>query len=65
MSGGGEELAERFFQQSSWATHKLALERQLVKVPEGLDLDLAGPYSSSISTGARTVLNELRPYPGS
>ena len=34
-------------------------------MPEGLDLDLTGPYGCSISTGAGTVLNELRPYPGS
>src|SRR3954468_1903972 len=65
MSRDGETLAGRFFQQSSWATHTVALERQLAKVPEGLDLDLAGPYGCSISTGAGTVLNELKPVPGS
>ena len=65
MSRGGETLAGRFFQQSSWATHTLATERQLAKVPAGLDLDHAGPYGGSISTGAGTVLNELRPRPGS
>ena len=64
MTRDGETLAGRFFQQSSWATHAIALERQLVKVPDGLDLDSAGPYGCSISTGAGTVLNELRPYPG-
>jgi aryl-alcohol dehydrogenase len=62
---GGEALAARFFQQSSWATHTVALERQLARVPDGLDLDLTGPYGCSISTGAGAVLNELRPYPGS
>jgi len=62
---GGEKLAARFFQQSSWATHTLATERQLAKVPDGLDLDLTGPYGCSISTGAGTILNELRPAPGS
>jgi len=61
----GEPLAARFFQQSSWATHTLALGRQLAKVPDGLDLDLCGPYGCSISTGAGTILNELRPTPGS
>ena len=65
MSRGGEKLAGRFFQQSSWATHTLALEHQLVKVPDGLDSDLTGPYGCSISTGAGAVLNELKPYPGS
>src|ERR1700712_4503774 len=44
----GVKLAGRFFQQSSWATHTLALERQLARVPDGLDLNLAGPYACSI-----------------
>jgi len=61
----GDVLAGRFFQQSSWATHALALERQLARVPDGIDLDLCGPYGCSISTGAGTILNELRPIPGS
>jgi aryl-alcohol dehydrogenase len=60
----GEPLAARFFQQSSWASHTLALESQLARVPDGLDLDLTGPYGCSISTGAGAVLNELRPEPG-
>jgi aryl-alcohol dehydrogenase len=61
----GDGLAGRFFQQSSWATYTLALESQLARVPDGLDLDLTGPYGCSISTGAGAVLNELRPEPGS
>jgi aryl-alcohol dehydrogenase len=61
---GGEPLAARF-QQSSWATHTLALERQLARVPEGLDLSLAAPLGCSISTGAGTVFHELAPTPGS
>jgi aryl-alcohol dehydrogenase len=35
MSRGGEKLAGRFLQQPSWATHTLALERQLVKGARG------------------------------
>jgi aryl-alcohol dehydrogenase len=60
----GEGLAARFFQQSSWATYTIATARQLAKVPDGLDLDTTGPYGCSISTGAGTILNELRPEPG-
>jgi aryl-alcohol dehydrogenase len=60
----GEKLAGRFFQQSSWATHAIAQERQLAKVPEGIPHDLMGPLGCSLSTGAGTVLNELRPMPG-
>ncbi|EYD74320.1 Zinc-containing alcohol dehydrogenase superfamily [Rubellimicrobium mesophilum DSM 19309] len=62
---GGEGLAARFFQQSSWAAHAVALERPLARVPEGVDPDLTGPFGCSISTGAGTILNELRPLPGS
>jgi aryl-alcohol dehydrogenase len=61
----GRPLAARFFQQSSWSTYTLALERQLAKVPDGLDLSLAAPLGCSISTGAGTVLHELAPRPGS
>ncbi len=61
----GEALAGRFFQQSSWATHAVAQERQLAVVPDGIDHDLMGPLGCSISTGAGAVLNELRPRPGS
>jgi len=61
----GEKLAGRFFQQSSWASHTVALERQLARVPDGIDLDTTGPYGCSISTRAGTILNELKPLPGS
>lgn len=61
----GEALAGRFFQQSSRATHTVALARQVVKVPSGIDADLMGPLGCSITTGADTVLNELKPRPNS
>ncbi len=60
----GDALAGRFFQQSSWATHTVALERQLAKVPDGVDHNLMGPLGCSISTGSGAVLNELKPHPG-
>lgn len=61
----GEKLAARFFGQSSWATHTVVQARQVVKVPDGIDADLMGPLGCSISTGAGTILNELRPRPNS
>lgn len=61
----GTPLAARFFQQSSWATHTVALARQCVKVPDGIDADLMGPLGCSITTGAGTVFNELKPRPDS
>nr|WP_303652795.1 alcohol dehydrogenase catalytic domain-containing protein [Paludisphaera mucosa] len=65
MSRDGETLAGRFFQQSSWVPNTLALERQLARAHDGLDLDLTGQYGCSISTGAGTNFNELKPYPRS
>ena len=62
---GGDKLAGRFFQQSSWATHTVALGRQVVKVPNGTDADLMGPLGCSISTGAGAVFNDLRVEPNS
>lgn len=61
----GERVAGRFLHQPAWATYTVALQQQLTKVPEHVDLDLMGPLGCSVSTGAGIVLNELRPDPGS
>jgi aryl-alcohol dehydrogenase len=49
-----------FFGQSSFATHTLATERNLVKVPQDLPLDLLAPLGCGLQTGAGTVINSLR-----
>jgi aryl-alcohol dehydrogenase len=54
-----------FFSQSSFATHAIATERNVVRVPEGTDPRVAGPLGCGIQTGAGTVLNRLRPRAGS
>jgi aryl-alcohol dehydrogenase len=48
-----------FFGQSSFATHTLATERNLVKVPRDLSLALLAPLGCGLQTGAGTVLNSL------
>jgi len=48
-----------FFGQSSFATHALATERNLVKVPEDLPLELLAPLGCGLQTGAGTVMNSL------
>lgn len=48
-----------FFGQSSFATHALATERNLVKVPEDLSLELLAPLGCGLQTGAGTVINSL------
>jgi aryl-alcohol dehydrogenase len=49
-----------FFGQSSFATHTLATERNLVKVPPDLPLELLAPLGCGFQTGAGTVLNSLQ-----
>jgi aryl-alcohol dehydrogenase len=49
-----------FFGQSSFATHTLATERNLVKVPGELPLELLAPLGCGFQTGAGTVFNSLK-----
>ncbi|QVI30707.1 NAD(P)-dependent alcohol dehydrogenase [Mycolicibacterium neoaurum] len=58
-------LRGHFFGQSSWATHAVANEHNVVKVDPALPLHLLGPLGCGIQTGAGAVLNTLRPQPGS
>ena len=48
-----------FFGQSSFATHALAHERNLVKVPEGVPLELAGTLGCGVQTGAGAVMRSM------
>jgi aryl-alcohol dehydrogenase len=48
-----------FFGQSSFATHALATERNLVKVPSDLPLEVLAPLGCGLQTGAGTVMNSL------
>lgn len=61
---GGEPVRGAFFQQSSFATHALATESNMVKVPRELPLELAAAFPCGINTGAGAVLNALRPPAG-
>lgn len=49
-----------FFGQSSFATHSLVTERNLVKVPKGLRLEVLAPLGCGLQTGAGTVMNSLK-----
>ena len=64
LSQGNTELAT-FFGQSSFGTHVVAHERNVVKVDKDVDLALLGPLGCGIQTGAGTVLNRLKPPFGS
>ena len=49
-----------YFGQSSFATYALANERNTVKVPSDVPLELLGPLGCGLQTGAGAVLNSLR-----
>ncbi len=49
-----------FFGQSSFATHVLATERNLVKVSAELPLEVLAPLGCGLQTGAGAVLNSLK-----
>jgi aryl-alcohol dehydrogenase len=48
-----------FFGQSSFATHSLATERNVVKVPKDLPLEILAPLGCGMQTGAGAVMNSL------
>jgi aryl-alcohol dehydrogenase len=54
-----------FFGQSSFASHALASERNLVKVPEGMPLELAGVLGCAVQTGAGAVMRSMACREGS
>ncbi len=49
-----------FFGQSSFATHSLATERNLVKVSKALPLEILAPLGCGLQTGAGTIMNSLK-----
>ncbi|MGW1064167.1 NAD(P)-dependent alcohol dehydrogenase [Streptomyces aureus] len=61
----GVPLRAGFFGQSSFATHAVVQARGVVRVPSGLPAAVAAPLGCGGQTGAGTVLNRLRPEPGS
>ena len=61
----GEPVSAPFFYQSSFATHAIASERNVVKVAHDLPFELVAPLGCGVQTGAGAVLNRLKPEPGS
>nr|WP_205447293.1 NAD(P)-dependent alcohol dehydrogenase [Candidatus Frankia alpina] len=65
LHDGAADVGGNFFGQSSFATHALAHEINVVKVPDGIPLELVGPLGCGIQTGAGAVLNSLNCPAGS
>jgi len=61
----GGEIHGHFFGQSSFATHSLATERNIVKVGDDVPLELLAPLGCGLQTGAGAVLNSLKIPAGS
>ncbi|MES1246680.1 MAG: NAD(P)-dependent alcohol dehydrogenase [Actinomycetota bacterium] len=59
------DVHAHFFGQSSFATHAVARERNLVLLPDDVPFEIAAPFGCGIQTGAGAVLNALRPQAGS
>jgi aryl-alcohol dehydrogenase len=60
LSQDGALIHGNFFGQSSFATHAICHETNVVKVSEELPLELLGPLACGIQTGAGAVMNALK-----
>ena len=65
LSRDGEAVHAHFFGQSSFATHSVARERNIVALDDAIPFDVAAPFGCGIQTGAGAVLNVMRPPAGS
>ena len=65
ISQNEQMIHGNFFGQSSFATHALCHEANVVKVSNELQLELLGPLACGIQTGAGAVMNSLQVSVGS
>jgi aryl-alcohol dehydrogenase len=65
LRDGHGEVSGSFFGQSSFASHALVSERNLVKVPEGIPLELAGVFGCALQTGVGAVMRSMACRAGS
>jgi aryl-alcohol dehydrogenase len=54
-----------FFGQSTFGTHAIAREQNVVKLPDGIDPVIAGPLGCGIQTGAGAVMRSMACAKGS
>jgi aryl-alcohol dehydrogenase len=65
MKKNGQTVYGSFFGQSTFANYALVSERNVVKVPSDVPLEILSPLGCGIQTGAGGVFNTLKPRPGS
>lgn len=57
---GAEAVHGHFFGQSSFATYALAHQRNTVKVPSDVPLEILGPLGCGMQTGAGAILKAMK-----
>jgi aryl-alcohol dehydrogenase len=65
ITNAAGNLGCSFFGQSSFASHAITRERNLVKVPGDFPLELAGPLGCGIQTGAGAIMRSFSAPAGS
>ena len=65
ISIGGAAASGNFFGQSSFASHALAYERNVVKVAADAPIELLGPLGCGLQTGAGAIMRSLACRAGS
>lgn len=59
LSRDGETVLSNFFGQSSFATHCLTYERNVVKLPDDMPFEVACPLGCGVQTGAGSILKSM------
>jgi len=65
LSDADGAISGNFFGQSSFASHALVYERNLVKIPDDMPLDIAGTLGCGVQTGAGAVMRSMKCEAGS
>ncbi|KYK44751.1 geraniol dehydrogenase [Bradyrhizobium liaoningense] len=60
LSTDGDRINGNFFGQSSFATHAICHQVNVVKVATDVPLELLGPLACGVQTGAGAVINTLK-----
>ncbi len=64
-ASNGSEVSSNFFGQSSFATHCIAYQQNVVKLDADMPFELAAPLGCGVQTGAGAILRSLDCAPGS
>lgn len=62
---GDEAVSANFFGQSSFASHAMAHERNVIPIDSEVPIELMGPLGCGVQTGAGAIINSLACHTGS